>query len=1002
MKLIIYVVLTVFAYSISFSQESGWADSLGYKQQKLKTGAVQQVRFTPSGDSIISIAKDTSWHLHIWNAYTGKLLSSQHFHHDKEKKVVSVWLAEDSKTYSIVTQKKDSIFIHVNSTDKQSLLSYTFVKLKDVTWSIAYYSLQTNNMWLVCNTYLNANTSWGPTGTNGGMLYHFQLKSKTWVEKNKYDGSSFYVNFGKNYTLCSRMAYYRDVYYDRGQIVRHKYWFSSELIGDSLLYRRYFNNNPSESEWDNIEVYLLRNSFITQDGNQFFNINVKSLAHYSQPLWNYTSTIEMNKFPYYIKSLQNNQHILISQNQFSYLYHIGLHKITDTLIMPFLFNSCSQLNNSELFAFASKDGYIRLNAISTKNNSTTDFRTSRTIMYPDTSIAFFPITKQGAKQFHWDFGDGTSSQEQYPSHIYANTGEYTITLRVSYTNRPEDTIVKKNHILIEPHLIPKFSANSVMGTPPFEVHFTDQSLGNLKKWLWDFGDGTKDTVQNPKHIYKEQGTYYVSLTITDKIRSKTTLISTLITTTPYTLDSILVKEKYRDKTENYHYGKFKNEYNKNFYLKGYYSTSLNQLLLFRLFEVYTDAYDSGKDYHYYYSGEQLMINTNKTLASRIPNDKRGDGYIKTRTLDEGYTINYYRNGIYVTTFDVMLDYYIYESKQSSIYFTDKREFAPNGWSHNFDGVFFPDETDVFLFRKKGDSASLQFFANRDSLIRRIQIKAQFSRIFSSKDSNTLILVSNPSFSISDSTRYFTITHYDLNGNSIRQNTIEKKTDCAISDIYSVGNNEFLLCGYSATKDTLGKLSKQQGYIVKINADGWIVWEQFLPTWKSIRKIERHPNGYFAGFGLPFEKNKHGYIAFRSDGKLLSDYRLFQASSSFYAYDFVIGNNENEIWFIGSEEVSGQGERGTLYTCSNPVTPTTDIEEKTDEKITTNDFSVFPNPAHSSITVRDYKGEISLINTMGIVVERSYAPVIDIQHLPNGVYFVKAADMRITKLLSIVR
>jgi PKD repeat protein len=37
----------------------------------------------------------------------------------------------------------------------------------------------------------------------------------------------------------------------------------------------------------------------------------------------------------------------------------------------------------------------------------------------------------GPFKFHWDFGDGSSSDEQNPSHTYAKVGEYTATLTVT-------------------------------------------------------------------------------------------------------------------------------------------------------------------------------------------------------------------------------------------------------------------------------------------------------------------------------------------------------------------------------------------------------------------------------------------------------------------------------------------------------------------------------------------------------------------------------------------
>ena len=46
-----------------------------------------------------------------------------------------------------------------------------------------------------------------------------------------------------------------------------------------------------------------------------------------------------------------------------------------------------------------------------------------------------------------------------------------------------------------------------------EISFFDNSLKNPTSWLWDFGDGTTSTEQNPVHAYTSSGNYTVSLTV---------------------------------------------------------------------------------------------------------------------------------------------------------------------------------------------------------------------------------------------------------------------------------------------------------------------------------------------------------------------------------------------------------------------------------------------------------------------------------------------------------
>lgn len=59
-----------------------------------------------------------------------------------------------------------------------------------------------------------------------------------------------------------------------------------------------------------------------------------------------------------------------------------------------------------------------------------------------------------------------------------------------------------------------FSATPDSGVSPLLVNFTDESFGGVvKSWLWTFGDGATDTLQNPTHTYTDTGSFNVSLTV---------------------------------------------------------------------------------------------------------------------------------------------------------------------------------------------------------------------------------------------------------------------------------------------------------------------------------------------------------------------------------------------------------------------------------------------------------------------------------------------------------
>lgn len=66
--------------------------------------------------------------------------------------------------------------------------------------------------------------------------------------------------------------------------------------------------------------------------------------------------------------------------------------------------------------------------------------------------------------------------------------------------------------------IAAFAAN-ITETCTGEIMFTDNSTFSPTAWFWDFGDGETSTDENPTHFYTDNGTFTVSLTVTNEAGS---------------------------------------------------------------------------------------------------------------------------------------------------------------------------------------------------------------------------------------------------------------------------------------------------------------------------------------------------------------------------------------------------------------------------------------------------------------------------------------------------
>ena len=119
----------------------------------------------------------------------------------------------------------------------------------------------------------------------------------------------------------------------------------------------------------------------------------------------------------------------------------------------------------------------------------------------------------------WDFGDGSTSTFQYPAHIYAQAGNYTVKLTVS-NNIDSNTLETLASVNVSSGIAPvvdipvvDFYTNVTSGKAPLTVQFNDTSTGNPATWEWNFNSDRQvdSNEKNPVYEFKDPGYYNVTL-----------------------------------------------------------------------------------------------------------------------------------------------------------------------------------------------------------------------------------------------------------------------------------------------------------------------------------------------------------------------------------------------------------------------------------------------------------------------------------------------------------
>lgn len=151
-----------------------------------------------------------------------------------------------------------------------------------------------------------------------------------------------------------------------------------------------------------------------------------------------------------------------------------------------------------------------------------DAEVNQTVICKGVDLAF-TNKSQHASTYRWEMGDGTVYTTKDISHSYAAAGQYEVRMfaRDQYVCSELHTL---NITVVD--IEGKFSHEQSSDCNIAEVAFTDlsQSDNGVVSWLWDFGDGNTSNEQNPTHQYTDQGTFDVTLSLTDGMGAQCTVI----------------------------------------------------------------------------------------------------------------------------------------------------------------------------------------------------------------------------------------------------------------------------------------------------------------------------------------------------------------------------------------------------------------------------------------------------------------------------------------------
>jgi len=117
-------------------------------------------------------------------------------------------------------------------------------------------------------------------------------------------------------------------------------------------------------------------------------------------------------------------------------------------------------------------------------------------------------------QYVWNFGDGTSSHDINPVHVYAQSGKYYVCLVIESGNNCRRQYCDSVRVNCETECNTYVKYQHSNDTSDCKkIHFINQSIAasSATHFVWNFGDGTLSHDINPVHVYEHPGRYLVCL-----------------------------------------------------------------------------------------------------------------------------------------------------------------------------------------------------------------------------------------------------------------------------------------------------------------------------------------------------------------------------------------------------------------------------------------------------------------------------------------------------------
>ena len=925
------------------------------------------------------------------------------------------------------------------------------MKFKDGYTTKYSKDMMTYSMALTANNYLNAEIYDLESDTIVCLLSN----NKFYIE-GSIDNNSINSDYNSN-SNCFTFCYYASYSYPTGNpaefcngkagfLKRFIYYPNQSKFIDTIVYSttkdfgyiRQFLNLPNNNilalssyEYSCYDYHNHTSRYGSYTGISLLDISYQTILNYQQFLSmlskysndvNYFSTISGNNIQIY--NLKKNQimgyyscddHVFLKNDLFAYISldtNLALANINNNYTFDKTYIDTVGYKKIEAFQdtlFVLAGNYLPLRIYSPKilNTPLYIFASLDSNSYYLGDTVQFKLSESSiAKTYHWDFGDGDTSNIAEPKHVYKTNGDFTAIITVKANGETISDTLKIRVI----KLICNYMNDKSEGSAPLIVQFTDLSEGNPETYYWDFGDGSHSSEKNPLHTFDSTGYYHVKEVVKSRQYGDSLIKYFLIRVGISYLDTVVNNNycmigNYFIKKDN-----FWSEYNdlgdfKVFNGKKYLTRNCN------LSTIYVDNPMSRLYFDHYYNSNYYILNVNfKTIKSEAiyyfqtmsfgGTHSGADPYYNDYILPNGF-VGDSNNNVYL----------ISDSSHFGMGFDDS-DVQPR----KLEIKKFINDSAVTIFK---DTCTLTRqttylggkFNSKNELVYAMNSQSYCHFNVLDIDNKNYIFKSPWEYGFIEDIAlyksYYVLTLLDHSLVTLYNKKYEKKWTINFKDSYNASINAIA----SVQNIILAAGSRNNvGYLVALDSLGNILWERYKGNtgWTSFYSMETASDSLIFLTGPAY--NDPGYLVYNIKGDLVSEVK-YRANTLFYPkylnLDYV--NNEVNIAYSTTNNIYLKAlPVFNLQLSKNSIIPFTSLFEKDTVKQDSSkiipkagQITLGPNPADNSaiisyIFVEKQNIDVIIYNSYGEEIKKVFSGIaekgvfemnIDISGIPNGYYYL---------------